>query len=61
MNLVSSSSSLFNIYPNSQQSRSDLSLPLEKRFHNGLLTCQIHNQALEAPLIATQTLNIQCK
>jgi hypothetical protein len=40
---------------------SELRLPLEKRFHNGQLTCQVNNQALDNPLSTSRTLNIQCK
>jgi hypothetical protein len=52
---------LYNVYPNTRQSYSELYLPLEKRFHNGSLTCQVQNQALDKPLMTTYTLNIQCK
>lgn len=34
---------------------------MEKRFHNGLLTCEIENQALDKPLITSHGLNIECK
>jgi len=42
-------------------STSELRLPLEKRFHNGQLICQINNQALDNPLSTSRILNIQCK
>ena len=53
--------SLYTVNPSTPQSLSELQLPLEKRFHNGILTCRIDNPALESPLTVTQTLNIQCK
>ena len=51
---------LYDTHPHSRQSYSELNLPLEKRFHNSLLTCQIHNLALDKPLMVSHTLNIQC-
>ena len=53
--------SLYSIHPNIHQSFSELYLPLEKRFHNGLLACQVNNQALDKPLITSYRLNIECK
>ncbi|UJR25722.1 hypothetical protein I4U23_007074 [Adineta vaga] len=53
--------SFYHVYPNTHQSHSELYLPLEKRFHNGSLTCQVQNQALDKPLQSSYTLNIQYK
>jgi hypothetical protein len=52
---------LYQIFVNNRRSYSELYLPIEKRFHNTSLICQIENQALEKPLIAMHQLNIQCK
>ncbi|CAF1643331.1 unnamed protein product [Rotaria magnacalcarata] len=40
---------------------SELRLPLEKRFHNEQLVCQVNNKALDNPLSTSRTLNIQYK
>ncbi|CAF0928865.1 unnamed protein product [Rotaria sordida] len=40
---------------------SELRLPLEKRFHNEQLICQVNNKALENPLSTSRKLNIQYK
>ncbi|CAF1149692.1 unnamed protein product [Adineta ricciae] len=61
LNDIQLNESSYHIYPNTRQSYSELHLPLEKRFHNAILTCQIHNQALDKPLQASFTLNIQYK
>lgn len=57
INQIPINSSLYTVSPNT----SELRLPLEKRFHNGQLTCQVNNQALDHPLITSRLLNIQCK
>lgn len=57
INQIPINSSLYTVSPNT----SELRLPLEKRFHNGQLTCQVHNQALDHPLLTSRLLNIQYK
>ncbi|CAF1385753.1 unnamed protein product [Adineta steineri] len=49
--------SLYTVSPNT----SELRLPLEKRFHNQQLICQVNNQALDNPLTTSRKLNIQYK
>ena len=57
INQIPINGSFFTVSPTS----SELRLPLEKRFHNEQLTCQVNNQALDQPLSTSRTLNIQCK
>lgn len=57
INQIPINASFYTVSPNT----SELRLPVEKRFHNGQLTCQVDNQALDNPLSTTRTLNIQCK
>ena len=57
INQIPINGSFFTVSPNT----SELRLPLEKRFHNQQLICQIDNQALDNPLTNSRTLNIQCK
>jgi hypothetical protein len=57
INQIPINDSFFTGSPNT----SELRLPLEKRFHNGQLICQVNNQALDNPLTTTRILNIQCK
>ncbi|UJR23196.1 hypothetical protein I4U23_026215 [Adineta vaga] len=49
--------SFYTVSPNT----SELRLPLEKRFHNEQLICQVNNQALDNPLSTSLRLNIQYK
>jgi len=57
INQIPINGSFYIVSPNT----SELRLPLEKRFHNGQLICQVDNQALDNPLSTSRTLNIQCK
>ncbi|CAF4900498.1 unnamed protein product, partial [Rotaria sp. Silwood2] len=61
INQIKINESFYIVHSDTRQSYSELYLPLEKHFHNGLLTCQIDNQALDKPLITSYTLNIECK
>ena len=40
---------------------SELRLPLERRFDQSELTCQVNNKALDQPLMTSTKLNVQCK
>ncbi len=57
INQIPINNSFYTVSPNT----SELRLPLEKRFHNGQLICQVNNQALDNPLTTTRLLNIQCE
>ncbi|CAF3337413.1 unnamed protein product [Rotaria sp. Silwood1] len=61
INQIKINESLYIIHSDTRQSYSELYLSLEKRFHNGLLTCQIDNQALDKPLTTSYSLNIEYK
>ncbi|CAF2092549.1 unnamed protein product [Rotaria magnacalcarata] len=61
INQIKINESFYNVRSDTRQSYSELNLPMEKRFHNGLLTCHVENQALDTPLITTYTLNIEYK
>ncbi|CAF0978283.1 unnamed protein product [Rotaria sordida] len=61
INQIKINDSLYTIHSDTRQSYSELYLPLEKSFHNGLLTCQIENEALDKPLITSYTLDIEYK
>ena len=57
INQIPINGSLFIVSPNT----SELRLPLERRFHDQQLTCQVNNEALDSPLNTFHTLNIHCK
>ena len=57
INQIPINASFYTVAPNT----SELRLPLEKRFHNQQLICQVNNQALDDPLSTSLRLNVQCK
>ncbi|CAF0846546.1 unnamed protein product [Rotaria sp. Silwood1] len=57
INQIPINGSYYIVSPNT----SELRLPLEKRFHNEQLICQVNNKALDNPLSTSRTLNIQYK